>query len=364
MKICIVTGGTGGHIFPALTYADYVRKNHGDEIVFIGNDHKMESDIIPAAGYAFFPIHNQGLQGSRIDKFKAVLSQFKAIEDARKHLRKLRPDVVVSFGGYVSLPVVLAASTLKIPVVLHEQNAFPGKANRMAAKYAKAIITCYPEAFKDHKNVYYLGNPRASLIHQDNVETGIMESMHLRKDLPLVLMLMGSQGSTSMNERFLEYLAGFDHENMQVVIVPGPRFADDFKERAKNTHPNVHIHGFVNTQALMPHVTLMVARSGASTVAEIQAFGIPAILVPSPYVANNHQYYNAKSLYDQGACEILEEKNITGAVLEQHINNLLADQDALQSLSKNARKLAKTDAVSDIADLVENVVKKYEKSHA
>ncbi|MEG0328434.1 MAG: undecaprenyldiphospho-muramoylpentapeptide beta-N-acetylglucosaminyltransferase [Erysipelothrix sp.] len=359
MKVCIVTGGSGGHIYPALTYADYISKNRGDEVVFIGNDYKMESKIIPEAGYAFYGIHNMGLQGSVIAKFKAVFSQFKAYRVARSHLKEIKPDVVVAFGGYVSAPVSLAASKLNIPLVLHEQNAFPGKANKMVADRASVIITCYKEAFSDMKTVQYLGNPRASLIHETIDSDPEWKRLGLKDDLKTVLMVMGSQGSSSMNEKFLKYIENFEFTDYQVVIVVGPTNYEGFVKRMGTPDEHVHVVDFVDQKALLPRIDLIVCRSGASTIAEIESFGLTSLLIPSPHVANNHQFYNAKSLYDVKACEMIEEANIASTTLNEVVTSLLADEEKRKQIGFNVKKLAMPNAVSDIADCIEKVVDSY-----
>lgn len=355
MKICIVTGGSGGHIYPAITFADTM-KERGHDVSFIGNDHKMESWIVPQAGYAFYSIHNNGLQGSKIDKIKAVLSQFKAIKAAKGHLKSLRPDAVVSFGGYVSAPVSMAASQLNIPLILHEQNAFPGKANKMVARKAKAIITCYPEAFESLNTVHYLGNPRASLIHETIDHRAEFDRIGIKANLPVVLIVMGSQGSTSMNSKLLDYVKNFNDDSYQVIVTTGPLHVDTFRESAGKVHPNVYIEGFVDQKALLPKLDLIVCRSGASTIAEIQSFGIASILIPSPHVANNHQYYNAKSLYDANACEMIAEHDIGPTTLNHAIPKLLLNKDKMAEIQENVKAMSTPNASEDIANLIESVV--------
>ena len=353
MKITITTGGSGGHIFPALTFADALRDKH--DVSFIGNDHKMESWIIPEHGFDFHAIHNQGLQGSVIDKLKAVTGQFKAIAAAKALLRELQPDLVVSFGGYVTLPVVLAAGKLGIKVMIHEQNALVGKANRMAAKHADMIVTCYEESFANDPRVSFLGNPRASLIHEEIDPKPVYKELGLDESLPLVLMVMGSQGSASMNTIFKDYVKTFNHDDYQVIVVTGPTNYDDFIKNIGPLHKNLKVVGFVDQRALLPKLDLILCRSGASTIAEIQSFGLPSILVPSPHVANNHQYYNAKSLEDRDACVLIQEKNLNGNTLDSAVDGLIHDQARKERLSENVKAMARPNAVADMVALVESL---------
>lgn len=355
MKICIVTGGSGGHIFPAITYADYVKNNTNHEIFFIGNDHIMESRIVPEAGYDFYPIHNEGLQGSLLDKIKAMFSQFGAVFQARKHLINLQPDLVFSFGGYVSVPVGLAAKSLKIPLVIHEQNAYPGKANKLLAKGSKAVITCYPESFSDMKQTHYLGNPRASLSLETIDSKAEFERLGL-KDLPTVLIVMGSQGSSAMNPVFEDVVHNFTSKDYQIIIATGPYHIEDFKNKFPQLPKNIILSGFVDQKALLPKLDLIVARAGASTIAEIQSFGVPSILIPSPHVAYNHQYFNAKSLLDKEACVLLAEENLVGKKLLSEIEKLMKNDEKRQSLALHVKQMAKPKAVSDIHEVIEEVL--------
>lgn len=354
MKITITTGGSGGHIFPAITFADALKEEF--EIDFIGNDHKMESWIIPEHGYRFHAIHNQGLQGSILDRVKAVLGQWRAIQDAKRILKTIQPDLVISFGGYVTLPVVIAAGQLGIKVILHEQNALVGKANKMASKKAAALITCYEESFKGDPRTHYLGNPRASLIHETIDPGPVFKELDLREDLPVALLVMGSQGSTSMNRIFKEYVKVFDNEDAQVVIVTGPTNLEDFKKDVGTVHPNLRIVGFVDQRALLPKLDVILCRSGASTIAEIQSFGLPSILIPSPHVANNHQFYNAKSLLDHEACVLIEEKDLDGTKLKEALDDLMQDEARKSLLAKNVKAMAKPNAVADMVQLVKDVL--------
>lgn len=353
MKITITTGGSGGHIFPAITFADALREKH--QIDFIGNDHKMESWIIPEHGYSFHAIHNQGLQGSITDRFKAVFGQFKAIAAAKRVLKEIQPDLVISFGGYVTLPVVLAASQLKIKVVIHEQNALVGKANRMAAKHASALITCYEESFKGDPRTHFLGNPRASLVQETIDYKPEFDRLQLNEDLPVILMVMGSQGSQSMNAIFKEYVKTFNHDDYQVIIVPGPTNYENFMKDIDKVHANLRIADFVDQRALLPKLDLILCRSGASTIAEIQSFGLPSILIPSPHVANNHQFYNAKSLADQDACILIEEHDLNGSKLDDAVSQVIFNTELKERLSEHVKAMAKPNAVDDMVALVESL---------
>ena len=353
MKLCIVTGGSGGHIFPALTFAHAIKDKH--DVFFIGNDHKMESHIVPDAGFTFFSIHNDGIQGSILFKIKAVISQFGAIRAAKRILKEQQPDAVFAFGGYVCVPVTLAAQQLGIPIIIHEQNAFPGKANRLMASKAALVITSYAEAFRDLEHVKHLGNPQASVMETLVPDPTVVTAIGLDPTQPLVLGVMGSQGSQSMNKVFMELLEHVSHD-YQYCIVVGPTNFEAFEKEMPKLPDNVVVLPFVNQLGLLPYVDLMVCRAGASTIAEIESYGIASILIPSPHVANNHQHYNAVALLEDDACVLLEEAHLTGALLQQSIDALMKDTTQLEALRTHVSKRAKRDALNDIVEAVEDVM--------
>lgn len=358
MKVCIVAGGSGGHIYPALTFSDYLKEKGSYDIFYIGNDHKMEARIIPEAGYPFYSISNQGLQGSHWDKVKAVFGQFKAILDSRKHLKKLKPDLVFAFGGYVTLPVVIAAKSLGIKIALHEQNAFVGKANKWVSGLVDVIFTCYEEAFKGNDKVYMFGNPRAALGQDKRKDPVEMDRIGLDKDKRMVLIVMGSQGSDTMNKLIQEAFIPLKDIDYQIVFVTGPleyeEFVDDIK--GKTVPKNIFIESYVNQAKLMPYTNLIVARAGASTITEIAAFRTPSILIPSPYVANNHQYFNAQALYKKQATVLLEEKDLNLDSFIQTIEKTLNNQALLEDMKENVA-VFDTPLVNDnILDVILKVV--------
>ena len=355
-KIGIVTGGTGGHIYPAISFTDYLRELGTYEIFYIGNNDRMESDIVPKHGYTFYSIDNKGLQGSKLDKIKAVFSQFSAIRQARKILKKQKPDIIFGFGGYVTLPVVLAAKSLKIKIVLHEQNAFVGKANRWSAKYADAIFTSYEESFKGEDNVYLYGNPRASLSLNQTKDSSEINRIGLDPNKKIVLVVMGSQGSVSMNKVFKEMIPQLNDIDYQIVFVSGQREYEEFRNNFTNLPNNVFIEEFVDQGKLLPYLDLIISRAGASSITEIAAFGIPSILIPSPFVANNHQYFNAKALADRNATILIEEKEADKDNLIKNINLILNDESLKNDLKNNLEYFNMPNVNQDILKIIEGII--------
>lgn len=353
MKAVFVTGGTGGHIYPALALANHV-KEQGNEVVFIGNEDRMEATIVPQAGYPFYGLKSKGLARGIVEKGKAVLLLPMAVLKARNILKKEKCDICVGFGGYVTTPVILAAQSLKIKTILHEQNSIFGKANKIVAKNVDAIVTCYEDVVTSTKdNVYLLGNPRASEVVKVREKDPLFETLGLDEKKQKILIVMGSLGSTSVNAKMMEAVEtlGLEYE---IILVSGKQYYDETVKLYKDTP--IHIVPYVNQLAMMDQVDLLIARAGATTAAEICAMGSVAILIPSPYVANNHQYYNALALYKAGAVEMLEEKELEKDNLETLIHSILNDQEVQKNMRIKAKELGKVNAAQELYDLMQRLV--------
>lgn len=348
-KICIAAGGTGGHIYPALALADLWKQKDPDlSVVFIGSDDRMEKDLIPARGYPFHAIHASGLEGSLLHKLKALIQVWSARSKARAYLKEEKPDLVIGFGGYVSAPVMMAARSLGIPVMVHEQNSVIGKSNRLAARNADAIVTCYQKAQDEFgPKARLLGNPRATVAAHAKADEAYFRSLGLDPNKKTILIVMGSLGSSSVNELMKDALKGLD-ESLQVLYVCGK--ANSQNLNLFEGQKNIHAAEFVDTMSLYPLLDGMICRAGATTIAELTALGIPSILIPSPYVAENHQYYNAKMLADKGAACMIEEKDLNAATLKKAIEDSFLNEDNRQALAKNARAMGKPQAAWDMID--------------
>lgn len=353
MKICITAGGTGGHIYPALALADEL-SGRGHDIIYIGHDEKMEATIVPKTGYPFYGIKNSGLTPGILNKIKAVASQFGAVKAAKKILKDQQVDLVVSFGGYVTFPVCQAANQLNIQYIIHEQNAFAGKANKMLEKKASAIVICYEHArqFFTNPNTHLLGNPRSSMIHQSLLDSNILEKLDLKKEDPILYFVMGSLGSETVAKILCEMINDNDFGDTQIVISTG---VNNYEIYEQNLNKEVSLHQQLDQVSLLPHVDLTVSRAGATAVAELMAFGVPSILIPSPYVANNHQYFNAKAVVDEKAALMIEEKDLSAAKLYRMISDLLKNESLRLQMKENTQSLAFLNASEQIANLVEKV---------
>lgn len=358
MNIALVTGGTGGHIYPALALAKAILDRHPTHSVFfIGNSDRMEATEIPAAGYRFFGLPAKGFSGSPIAIFKAFLALRKSKKMALALLKHEKPDIVIGFGGYVCVPVLQAAHQLNIPSMLHEQNSIVGRANKVLIPIVDAIVCDYEsnlDVFPANKT-RRLGNPRTYMINQTTNPQSIHEVFGFASDRPIVLFVMGSLGSASVNALMPKVLIALQQQGIQAIYVTGKRHFESFKSSLP-VLSNVRVIDYIDQLWAMSQVDLMVCRGGATTAAELTVLGVPSIIIPSPYVPNNHQYHNAKALFEAKASVFFEEKALDGDTLIQAILSLLNDPERMKSMRQAALSLGKPQAAQDMVDWIDELV--------
>lgn len=357
MRMLIATGGTGGHIYPALALADAAKKRYQDvEILFVGNDDRMESVEIPAHGYAFKALHASGLVGNPLQKLKALALMMKAYRKALSIVDEFHPDIAIGFGGYVSAPVMLAAHKRRVKTMIHEQNSVVGFSNKMVASKMDGIVICYEKCYEEfgREKTRLLGNPRATSAVHVPFDAAYFQSLGLDMKKPLILVVMGSLGSTSVNEIMKEALPAVD-QAYQILFVTGKHNVQEIKHCIYQK--NIVVIDYVKQLEIMAHVDLIVCRAGATTAAEITALGTPSILIPSPYVAHNHQYYNASVLVDQHAAFMIEEKDLNAATLSKKIDQIMGNKQLQADMKQHALALGKPGASDDILAWCEEMVK-------
>ena len=345
MKVLIATGGTGGHIYPALALAEIIRKEKSDwEIVFWGSSNRMEAEMIPEHGYRFYGAKMSGMTSGIMAKIKSLVSLMEAERYAKSVLKKEKPDIVVAFGNYISVPVVRAAKKMGIHIMLHEQNSYAGKANRYLARMADAIAISYEnnmeQMAEDKDRMRLTGNPEATLASEVVYDPSVATSYGIDPSKPFAVCMMGSLGSETVSKVIDEACSLFD-ENYQVLIAAGK--ANDYTYTYKSDE-NIRIVPFVDGKQMLKGCALAIVRAGATTLAELTAIGTAAVVIPSPHVANNHQYYNAKALVDEGAAVMIEEKDLTAQGLSDTVNSLMNDPERLAMMRENARKTGRPDA--------------------
>lgn len=349
-RFLIAGGGTGGHIFPAIAVAENIRLLlPGADILFIGTKHKIEAEAVPKAGFRFRSIWIKGF--ARNFSPENLLFPLKLIVSAIQSLlinMKFKPKVVIGSGGYVSGPAIWAASVMGAKVMLLEQNSYPGITTRLLEKKAEEIHTCFEDTKKylrEKEKIIVSGNPvRVNLNLIDKEEA--LKSFGLNKKYRVLLILGGSLGAASINKAIVNCLDRIKLENIQMIWQTGKLYYDQYRD-LKNEM--IWIGPFIdNMSAAFSACDLCISRAGATTLAEITNLGIPAIFIPSPNVAANHQYFNANSLATERAAILLEDKEIEENLFDT-VTNLIFNEEELSILRLNIKKFAKPNAASEIA---------------
>lgn len=358
MKILISAGGTGGHIYPALAIIEGFKKYDKDlEVLYIGTKNRMEKDIVPKNGIPYYGIEIYGLSKNIFKDIKDVFLIFKAKKEIKKKMLEFKPDVVLGIGGYVTYPVLSVAKSLHIKTFIHEQNAIPGKTNKMISKYADIIGISFKESAKyfPNRNVLYTGNPTG--IRALNTPRITKSSLGLNDDKPLVVVVCGSLGSETVNNAMKGYLKTLENKDYQVVYITGKNLYEEF---IKIKYPkNVKVLPYLdNLTGLLKETDVLVARAGASTIAEVLSLKVPTIFIPSPYVANNHQYYNAVSLKNDNLALMLEEKDLSIPNITKNIEDLLYNKDKQIKIKNNLNKVSTLDSTKIIYDAIKELIKK------
>lgn len=369
-KILFATGGTGGHINPALAVAGYIRENYPKaEILFVGTADRMEAQLVPAAGYDFKTIEIQGFSrelnfGGLKHNLKTVKLLLKSEGQAKKIIGDFKPDAVIGFGGYVSGPVLSVAARMGIPTAVHEQNAFPGVTNKSLAKKVDVVMLTAKEAerlLKPKNPCVVTGLPIRGEIINANREF-VRAEMKL-DSRPLILSMGGSLGARAINSA-VKFLIESRYEKKDCYYLhatgkAGAGMIDEIKEKINlDANPQIMLREYINDMdRCLAAADIVICRAGASSLSEIQALGKPSILVPYPYAAENHQYYNAKTLADRDAAILIEEKDFTGERLLSEVEKLLADPKKLAEMGRNAKDMAILDASQRITECVCRIVK-------
>ncbi len=355
MKILFAGGGTAGHINPALAVAGYIKEKHPDaEISYIGTAKKLEAKLVPEKGYDFHTIDVAGFSRSLSPRgiahnVSAVGKALTASNKVKKLLKEINPDVVVGTGGYVSGPVLKTAQKMGFKTAIHEQNAFPGVTTKMLSGGADTVMLAMPEAkrhLKLNKIPVITGNPiRMELLKITREEARAKLGL---KDKPLILSFGGSLGAEKINEAVSELIKWHNGTDKFFHIHATGKFGfDDMQNSLKDIKlsANIDIREYItDMDVCMAAADLVICRAGAITLGELQACGKPSILIPSPYVAENHQFHNAMTLKRAGAAEIIEEKDLTAESLIKKVELLIENKPKLDKMATAAKKSAIIDA--------------------
>lgn len=363
MKMIISAGGTGGHIYPALAIIkEFQKKDKDFEVLYIGTHNRMENKIVPEQNIPYEPIKIYGFSktemGRNIKNLGYIIKSYYKCLDI---MNEFKPDVVVGVGGYVTMPVIMAAKKLKIKTVIHEQNSIPGKTNKFLSRGVNEVFLSFKESKKYFNNdvlCIYTGNPSG-----DNVKNLVpmkKETLGFDKNKKLIVITSGSLGSSGLNEKLIEFLKLSKNEDYEILFITGKGNYDEFVKENKFSK-NIKVVPYLdNLASLFKSSDLIISRAGAGTISEILMANIPSILIPSPNVANNHQYYNAKDLDNDNLGIMIEEKDLTGDILYKKVKELLSDgsieyKKILSNLKKNKNIESSKVIYEEIVKLVEDV---------
>lgn len=368
MRIALTGGGTGGHIYPALSIASHcVAREPGTELFYIGTTKGLEKDIVSREGIRFEAVDISGLQRKlfTLEHIKTAVRFVKGVQRCKKLLQEFKPDVVIGTGGYVCAPVVYAASRLGIPTLIHEQNVIPGLTNQFLSRFVSSVAVSFKGgevAFKRARRVVYTGNPRASSVVAADARKGF-DTLGLPAGSNIVVIVGGSRGAKALNDAMVELAPYVDSlPNVHFVYITGKPYYDHTLDRLGGTArlpKRVKVLPYVdNMPEVLAATSVIVSRAGATFLAEITALGIPSVLIPSPNVTNNHQEANALVLKTEGAAEMTKESELTGESLFRTIQSIMSDPIRREYMSKQAVKLGQPNSASLIYEEVKLLCKR------
>ncbi|RJP57687.1 MAG: undecaprenyldiphospho-muramoylpentapeptide beta-N-acetylglucosaminyltransferase [Ignavibacteriales bacterium] len=344
-------GGTGGHLYPAIAVAEKIKELKPEsEILFIGTKNKIESKVVPASGFNFVSIWISGFSRQlNLSNILFPLKVFVSYFQSLVALIKFKPRVAIGTGAYVAGPVISAASTLGTKIILLEQNSYPGVTNRLLEKKANQIHISYEDSkkyFRQSEKLVVTGNPiRPKLKLIDRVEA--VKQLNLDASKKVLLIIGGSGGAGSINKAIANNIQSFVANDIQIIWQTGKNYYEDYLNYNSNS---IKAMPYIDDMSsAYSCADLIIARAGATTIAELSYLGLPVILVPSPNVAANHQFKNAESLVKENAAELIEDGKINSDLFEK-VNSIINDSTKLDLMKKNILKFSKPDAAKVVAE--------------
>lgn len=361
MKVIVSGGGTGGHIYPALSIANSFKVNNPDcEVTYIGTPNSLEESIVPSYGYKFVPIEVKGFQRKlSLENIKRSYKLISSISRVRKILKEEKPDIVIGTGGYVSGPVVMMAALMGIRTAIHEQNVFPGITNKLLGKKVNNVFLGFEEAkkfFDSKSNPVFVGNP----VRNENfsmTKSEAREELNLKQESFILLSVGGSGGSKSLNKAIRDMIPQFVTKDLVVIHATGKFHYDTFAEgfNIEDYKENIKIYPYIeNMGTYMAAADVIVCSAGAITLAEVNYLGKPSIVIPKKYTAENHQEYNAKTIENAGAGFCILEDELSAEVLREKLYSIMEDDKLRQAMEENSLSLSKENP----AQLIYNILMK------
>lgn len=365
MKLIISGGGTGGHIYPAVAILEEIRRREpSSEILYIGTANSMEEKIAKNLGLKFESIRVKGLPRKLNKKsFLAFKELLIGLRQAGKLIDGFKPDLVIGTGGFVSGPVLFRAATKGYKTMIHEQNSLPGLTNRILSRFVNIVAVTYESSksyFKHPDRVRVTGNPIRAALDRITKSEDSYKKYNLNNHKPVVFSFGGSNGSEDLNDAIAQMIINKSGEmNFQLLHATGENHYEEFCEKISGSNTDgIKIAPYIHDIASAYDVSdLIIASSGAITLAEISLLGLPSILIPKAYTTENHQEYNARLYMEIGASEMILEDELNSEVLYNKIEDILEDENTLAIMGENARKLGNPNATSDIADIAFSLIK-------
>ncbi|MGO3731706.1 MAG: undecaprenyldiphospho-muramoylpentapeptide beta-N-acetylglucosaminyltransferase [Vagococcus sp.] len=363
MKILVSGGGTGGHIYPAVSLIKHIKKEHPNaEFLYIGTEKGLESNIVPDQGIPFKTIRIQGFKRSlSLDNFKTVYLFMKSVTAAKKMIKDFQPDIVIGTGGYVCGAVVYAAHKLRIPTIVHEQNSVAGMTNKFLSRYVDKIGICFPDVEKDFpkEKVVLVGNPRAQEV-AGIPKSSVLTDFSLKEDRNTVLIFGGSRGAQKINQAVLEGLDELTTKPYQVLYASGELYFGDIEKKwleLPGNKENIKVVPYIsNMEQVLANVDVVVGRAGATSLAELTSLGIPSILIPSPNVTNDHQTKNAESLVNKQAAVMIKDDELDGHRLVATIDHLMLDDTLRVNMGEASKEQGVQDATDRLYQLILDMI--------
>ncbi len=364
MKVLVTGGGSGGHIYPALAFVNYVKQlDPNAQFMYVGAKRGLENKIVPPLGIEFKTLEIQGFKRSlSFDNIKTVQLFLTSIRQAKKIIKEFQPDIVIGTGGYVSGAVVYAAAKLHVPTIIHEQNSVPGVTNKFLARYVDRIAIAFQDAaayFPKEKTVL-VGNPRAQEVAGAK-KSEILSQYNLTPGIPTVLIFGGSQGALKINQAVIDALPTLAKKSYQVLYASGERYFQEIEESigmTKDAFKNISIQPYITKMdEVMVNCELLIGRAGATSIAEFTALGLPAILIPSPYVTNDHQTKNAQSLVQVGAVDMIRDAELNAESLVFAIDKIMNDEQLRQNMAVASKKEGIPDASERLYQLSQSIMR-------
>ena len=360
-KVLISGGGTGGHIFPALSIAEELRQRLDADILFVGAEGRMEMTRVPEAGYKIIGLPVAGFDRKNLLKnFKVIAKLISSLNKAKKIIKDFQPEIVIGVGGYASGPVLKEAQRKGIPTLIQEQNSYAGVTNKLLAKKADSICVAYEgmERFFPSEHIVLTGNPiRKRLLSDSYTRKEALESFGLSPDKKTLLVVGGSLGALTINESLEKNIKNIVNKGIQVIWQTGKNFGNRGPEAAKGLKGVVVTQFITDMGAAYKGADLVISRAGAASISELQALGKAAILVPSPNVAEDHQTHNAMALVKHDAAVMIKDSEAREKLVDKALS-LLAQPEELSKMSKNISEMGITDSAQRIGNEVCRILKR------